>query len=76
MHEGMKAQIRQRGELLEKKIDVENVLRQRCTLAPPYSMYTHAYIVAERWKKKTADIDGVGVCVCQDDDVGIQYQPI
>ena len=33
-HDGMKAQLSINGELLEEKIDVDNGLRQRCTMAP------------------------------------------
>ena len=33
-HDGMKAQLSINGELLEEKIDVDNGLRQGCTMAP------------------------------------------
>ena len=46
-HEGMKAQVSINGELLEEKIDVQNGLRQGCTLAPTlFNLY--ACLVMER----------------------------
>ena len=58
-HEGMKAQISINGELLEEKIEVENGLRQGCTLAPTlFNLY--ACLVMERWTERVAGLEGVG----------------
>ena len=58
-HEGMKAQVSINGELLEEKIEVENGLRQGCTLAPTlFNLY--ASLVMERWTERVAGLEGVG----------------
>ena len=57
-HENKKARIRVDGELLEE-IEVENGLRQGCTMAPSlFNLY--ARVVAERWLHRVSDIEGVG----------------
>jgi len=54
----MKAQVRVNGELSEK-IDMENGLRQGCTLAPVlFNLY--ACLVVERWRSRVAEVDGAG----------------
>ena len=56
--ENMKARIRVDGELLEE-IEVENGLRQGCTMAPSlFNLY--ACVVAETWLDRVSDIEGVG----------------
>ena len=57
-HEGMQAQVRMDGELLEE-IAVENGLRQGCTMAPVlFNLY--ACLVVERWMARMNDKEGVG----------------
>lgn len=52
-HESMKAQIRIGGELLEENINVENGLRQRCTLQlGPTLFNVYSCLVAKRWKER------------------------
>ena len=58
-HDGIKAQVRVSGALLED-IDVENGLRQGCSLAPTlFNLY--AAVVAERWKEELEGKQGVGL---------------
>ena len=60
LHEGMKARVRVDGKLLEEEIDVDNELRQGCTLAPVlFNIY--ACLVVERWSARVADMEGVGM---------------
>ena len=63
---GMKAQLRIGGEAIKEEIDVDNGLRQGCTMAPtlfnPYSC-----LVAERWKACMASHSSVGICLCYKD---------
>ena len=57
-HENMTAQIRLDGELLEG-IDVNNGLRQGCTIAPTlFNLYSCA--VTERWFSQIKNVEGVG----------------
>ena len=56
-HDNMKAKLRLDGELLEE-IEVENGLRQGCSMAP-----TFACVVAERWLDMVRDVDGIGTCL-------------
>ena len=57
-HQNMKAHIRIDGELLEE-IEVNNGLRQGCTMAPTlFNLYACA--VVERWLSRVNDTDGVG----------------
>ena len=57
-HSQMKAKVRVDGELLEE-IEVENGLRQGCTMAPTlFNLY--ACVVSERWMDKVQGVDGVG----------------
>ena len=54
----MKAKIRVDGKLLNE-IEVENGVRQGCTMAPTlFNLY--ACVMAERWMSRVHDIDGVG----------------
>ena len=54
-HESMKARIRVDGE----EIEVENELRQGCTMAPSlFNLY--ACLVAERWLDGVTGVEGVG----------------
>ena len=58
LHEGMKVQVRVNGEMSEK-INVENGLRQGCTLAPVlFNLY--ACLVVERWRSRVSEVDGGG----------------
>ena len=58
-HEGMKAQVRVSGDLSED-IDVDNGLRQGCSMAPTlFNLY--ACLVAERWSERVAGAEGVGI---------------
>ena len=58
-HQGMKAMVRISGELLAEEIDVENGLRQGCTMAPVlFNLY--ACLVVERWSSRVSGVDGVG----------------
>lgn len=58
-HEGMKAQVCVNGELLQD-IDVDNGLRQGCSMAPTlFNLYS--CLVAERWKERIVDSAGVGI---------------
>ena len=60
-HEGMKARMRTKGDLLGT-LDVENGLRQGCTLALTlFNIYT--CLVAERWYVRVPEIDVIGVRV-------------
>ena len=57
-HENMKANIRVDDELCDE-IEVENGLRQSCTMAPTlFNLY--AAVVAERWLERVSGIDGIG----------------
>ena len=57
-HENMTAQIRLDGELLEG-IDVNNGLRQGCTIAPTlFNLYSCA--VTERWFSRIQNVEDVG----------------
>ena len=61
-HDGMKARVSINGELLKEEIDVENGLRQGCTLASTlFNLY--ACLVMERWTERVADLEGVGANV-------------
>ena len=52
------SQVRVDGELLEE-IEVENWLRQGCTMAPSlFNLY--ACVVAERWLERVSTVEGVG----------------
>ena len=58
LHEGMKVQVRVNGEM-SKKINVENGLRQGCTLTPVlFNLY--ACLVVERWISWVSEVDGAG----------------
>ena len=51
---------RQGVQLLEEEIDVDNGLRQGCTLTPVlFKIY--ACLVFERWATRVADMEGVGI---------------
>ena len=53
-HTGMEARIRVNGKLLEK-IEVNNSLRQGCTMAPTlFNLY--AGVVAEKWTEAVQDV--------------------
>ena len=55
----IRARVRVDGELLEE-IEVNNGLRQGCTMAPTlFSLY--AGVVAEKWAEAVQDVDDVGV---------------
>ena len=57
-HSHMKARVRVDGELLEE-IEVENGLRQGCTMAPTlFNLYS--CVVAERWLERIRGVDGIG----------------
>ena len=57
-HSDMKARVRLEGELLEE-IEVNNGLRQGCTMAPSlFNLYACA--VAERWMERVKDVEEVG----------------
>ena len=61
-HNGMKAQLSINGELLEEKIDVNNGLRQGCTMAPTlFNLY--ACLVMVRWTAWMEDVEGAGTCL-------------
>jgi len=61
-HDGMKAQLSINGELLEEKIDVDNGLRQGCTMAPTlFNLY--ACLMMERWTAQVRDLEGAGTCL-------------
>ena len=63
-HQGMKAMVRISGELLAEEIDVENGLRQGCTMAPVlFNLY--ACLVVERWSPRVSGVDGVMVLPSQ-----------
>ena len=49
------------GELLEE-IEVNNGLRQGCTMAPTLFNF-YASVVAERWKEAVHDEEDVGTCM-------------
>ena len=58
LHEGIKAQVRVNGEMSEK-INVENGLRQGCTLAPV--LFDHnACLVVERWRSQLSEVYRAG----------------
>ena len=57
-HENMKVRINVEGELLEE-IEVENGLRQGCTMAPTL-FHLYACVVAESWLCRMHDVEGVG----------------
>ena len=58
-HVDMKAQLSINGQLMEEEVEVENGLRQGCTLAPTlFSLY--ACLVMERWTAQVRDLEGVG----------------
>ena len=53
-HQGMKAKVCISGELLAEEIDVENGLRQGCTMAPVlFNLY--ACLVVEQWFRRPSD---------------------
>ena len=57
-HTNMRARVRVDGELLEE-IEVNNGLRQGCTMAPIlFNLY--ACMVAERWLDRVQNEEGVG----------------
>ena len=57
-HSGMQATIRLNNDTLEP-IDVNNGLRQGCTMAPVlFNLYS--CLVIERWNERVRDLDGVG----------------
>ena len=57
-HSDMKARVRLEGQLLEE-IEVNNGLRQGCTMAPSlFNLYACA--VAERWTERVKDVEEVG----------------
>ena len=58
LHEGIKAQVRVNGEMSEK-INVENGLRQGCTLAPVL-FDLNACLVVERWRSQLSEVDRAG----------------
>ena len=61
-HDGMKAQLSINGELVEEKIDVDNGLRQGCTMAPTlFNLY--ACLMMERWTARVEDLEGAGTCL-------------
>ena len=61
-HDGMKTQISINGELVDEKIDVDNGLRQGCTMAPTlFNLY--ACLMVERWEARVEDIEGAGTCL-------------
>ena len=58
-HVDMKARLSINGQLMEEEVEVENGLRQGCTLAPTlFSLY--ACLVMERWTAQVRDLEGVG----------------
>ena len=58
-HQDIKAKVRVNGELLAEEIDMENGLRQGCTMAPViFNLY--ACLVFEQSSSCVAGIDGVG----------------
>ena len=60
-HESIKVKIQVVGELLDE-IEIENSLRQGCTMAPTlFNLYECA--VAESCMSRVCDKDGVGMCV-------------
>ena len=60
-HTNMRARVRVDGELLEE-IEVNNGLRQGCTMAPIlFNLY--ACVVAERWLDRVQNEEGVGTCM-------------
>ena len=57
----MKAKLWVDGEML-REIEVENGLRQGCTMAPLlFNLY--ACVMAERWLEMVCDVEGVGTCL-------------
>ena len=58
-HVDMKARLSINGQLMEEEVEVENGLRQGCTLAPTlFNLY--ACLVMERWTAQVRDLEGVG----------------
>ena len=56
-YDNMKAKLRVDGEML-REIEVENGLRQDCTMAPIlFNLY--ACVVAKRWLERVCDVEGV-----------------
>ena len=59
-HESMRAQIIFNGRPSKEDVEVDNGLRQGCSMAPTlFNLY--ACVVVERWKERIQDVDGVGV---------------
>ena len=60
-HDNMNARIKVDGELLEE-IEVNNGLRQGCTMAPTlFNLY--ACVVTERWLSRVKEVEDVGTCL-------------
>ena len=63
-HDGMKTQISINGEMVDEKIDVDNGLRQGCTVAPTlFNLY--ACLMVERWAAWMEDIESGDMPIVQ-----------
>ena len=61
-HDGMKAELSINGKLVHGKIDVDNGLRQGCTMAPTL-VNLYACRMVERWTARVEDIERAGTCL-------------